>query len=177
VMSHESVPSVTEPAVAFGARLANSPAFKELFRDGMGLVEETAAYLDGAGRSESKSLERGAALAYATESMRLTTRLMQLASWLLLQRAVNEGELTQEQAAHEKSKVRLSSVGAPTPQATIAELPEALAGLIAKAMRLQERIVHMDRLLFGMERPGAPEAGNAISGQIDMLAAAFGARR
>ncbi len=177
MMSHESVSPVTEPAVAFGARLAASPAFKELFRDGMGLVEETAAYLDGPGRAESKSLERGAALAYATESMRLTTRLMQLASWLLLQRAVNEGELTQEQAAQEKSKVRLSSVGAPTPQATIDELPGSLAGLIAKAMRLQERIIHMDRLLFGMERPEAPAASNAISGQIDRLAAAFGAKR
>jgi regulator of CtrA degradation len=177
VMSHESVSPATEPAVAFGARLAASPAFKELFRDGMGLVEETAAYLDGPGRAESKSLERGAALAYATESMRLTTRLMQLASWLLLQRAVNEGELTQEQAAQEKSKVRLSSVGASTPQATIDELPGSLAGLIAKAMRLQERIVHMDRLLFGMDRPETPTAANAISGQIDRLAAAFGAKR
>jgi regulator of CtrA degradation len=152
VMSHESVSPATEPAVAFGARLAASPAFKELFRDGM-------------------------ALAYATESMRLTTRLMQLASWLLLQRAVNEGELTQEQAAQEKSKVRLSSVGASTPQATIDELPGSLAGLIAKAMRLQERIVHMDRLLFGMDRPETPTAANAISGQIDRLAAAFGAKR
>ena len=34
------------------------------------------------------------ALSYASESMRLTTRLMQLASWLLLQRAVAEGELS-----------------------------------------------------------------------------------
>ena len=73
--------------VPFGAKLAASPAFSGLFRDGMTLVEETAAYLDGAGRVESKRLRRQAALTYATESMRLTTRLMQLASWLLLHRA------------------------------------------------------------------------------------------
>jgi regulator of CtrA degradation len=176
-MSHETVPFVAEPTVAFGAKLAASPAFKDLFRDGMALVEETATYLDGPGRNESRSLERGPALAYATESMRLTTRLMQLASWLLLQRAVNEGELTQEQAAQEKSKVRLSSVGAPTPQATLEDLPEALRNLINKAMRLQERVVHMDRLLFGAERVEEPAKPNAIAGQIDRLAAAFGARR
>lgn len=176
-MSHESVSSIAEPTVAFGARLASSPAFKELFRDGMGLVEETAAYLDGPGREESRALERGAALAYATESMRLTTRLMQLASWLLLQRAVNEGELTQEQAAQEKSKVRLSSVGAPTPRSVIEELPEALGLLIGKAMRLQERIVHIDRLLFTPPTETAEAPANAISSQIDLLANAFGARR
>lgn len=172
-MSQESVPSAIEPTVVFGTRLANSPAFKELFRDGMALVEETAAYLDGPGRAESRSLDRGPALAYATESMRLTTRLMQLASWLLLQRAVNEGELTQEQAAQEKSKVRLSSVGAPTPEATLAELPEALAALIGKAMRLQARIVHMDRLLFGAFERDEASPSNVVAGQINRLASVF----
>ncbi|WP_439574465.1 protease adaptor protein RcdA [Phreatobacter sp.] len=172
-MSQGSVPSAAEPTVAFGVRLANSPAFKDLFRDGMALVEETAAYLDGPGRAESRALDRGPALAYATESMRLTTRLMQLASWLLLQRAVNEGELTQEQAAQEKSKVRLSSVGAPTPQATLDELPGALSALIGKAMRLQARIVHMDRLLFGSFEPVETVPSNSVAGQINRLASAF----
>src|SRR3979411_2800761 len=88
-MSEKSV----NEAVSFGERLASSQAFADLFRDGMALVEETAAYLDGPGRQESKKLERNAALAYATESMRLTTRLMQLPSWLLVHRAVQEGEV------------------------------------------------------------------------------------
>src|SRR5262247_2005210 len=100
--------SVNE-AVSFGERLASSQAFTDLFRDGMALVEETASYLDGPGRKESKRLERGAALAYATESMRLTTRLMQLASWLLLHRAVKEGEMTLSQANREKTKVKLTA--------------------------------------------------------------------
>ena len=65
--------------VSFGARLAASHTFTVLFREGMALVEETASYLDGEGRAEAKALQRNAALAYATESMRLSTRLMQLA--------------------------------------------------------------------------------------------------
>ena len=92
-------------AVSFSERLASSQIFATLFRDGMALVEETATYLDGSGRNESKKLERSAAMVYATESMRLTTRLMQLASWLLLHRAVKEGEMTLAQASKEKSKV------------------------------------------------------------------------
>src|SRR3954449_4965809 len=96
-------------AVSFGARLAGSQAFSLLFREGMALVEETAGYLDGPGRRESKLLERSAALVYATESMRLTTRLMQLASWLLLHRAVNEGEMSLAQANRERMKVKLGA--------------------------------------------------------------------
>ena len=41
------------------------------------------------------------ALGYAAESMRLTTRLMQVASWLLVQRAVREGEMPPEAACAE----------------------------------------------------------------------------
>ena len=106
-MSEKSL-SETQP-VSFGERLASSQAFADLFRDGMALVEETATYLDGPGRQQSKKLERAAALAYATESMRLTTRLMQLASWLLLHRAVKEGEMSLAQASKEKSKVKLAT--------------------------------------------------------------------
>src|SRR3979409_2162619 len=105
-MSEKSVQNI-EP-VLFKERLASSQAFAVPLRDGMALVEETAIYLDGDGRKESKVLERSAALAYATESMRLTTRLMQLASWLLLHRAFKEGEmaLSHGQRTHAQSNRR-----------------------------------------------------------------------
>src|SRR5437588_8518969 len=125
--------------VSFGEKLAGSQSFSTLFREGMALVEETAAYLDGPGRKESKSLERNAALAYATESMRLTTRLMQLASWLLLHRAVNEGEMSLAQASQEKSKVKLQASEAGD-EATLRLLPESLRVLIERSIRLQNRV-------------------------------------
>ena len=74
----------------------------------MGLVEETANYLDGPGRVDARQLDRHGSIAYATESMRLTTRLMQLASWLLLQRAISSGELTPEAASEEKKRIKLN---------------------------------------------------------------------
>ncbi len=85
-------------AIAIGPRIVASGGFDVLYREGMGLIEDVATYLDGNGREESRGLPREASFSYSTESMRLTTRLMQLASWLLLQRAVNEGELTAENA-------------------------------------------------------------------------------
>src|SRR5580700_4827097 len=121
--------------VSFGAKLAGSQSFAALFREGMGLVEETAAYLDGPGRKESKSLERNGALAYATESMRLTTRLMQLASWLLLHRAVNEGEMSLAQANKEKTKVKLS-ISDSTDEDAVKLLPERLSELIEQSRML-----------------------------------------
>jgi len=69
--------------------------------------------------------------------MRLTTRLMQLASWLLLHRAVKEGEMTLTQANREKTKVKLSAAD-PGPDDMLAKLPQQLQDLIARSMSLQK---------------------------------------
>src|SRR5688500_10336838 len=129
--------------VSFSEKLASSQAFAGLFKEGMALVEETASYLDGEGRQDSKKLERSAALAYATESMRLTTRLMQLASWLLLHRAVKEGEMTLTQANREKTKVKLTAAD-PGAEDMIEKLPQQLQDLIARSMSLQTRVRRLD---------------------------------
>jgi regulator of CtrA degradation len=156
--------------VSFGERLAGSQAFSLLFREGMGLVEETAGYLDGPGRRESKALERSAALAYATESMRLTTRLMQLASWLLLHRAVNEGEMSLAQANKEKAKVKLSTSDV-TDADMVRLLPDRLRELIDRSVRLQERVRRLDATIHS----GGPDAagGNPVERQVRLLRAAF----
>lgn len=160
--------------VSFAERLATSEAFKTLFREGMGLVEQAAAYLDGPGRDEAKSLPRAESLAYAAESMRLTTRLMQLASWLLLQRAVNEGELTLNQAATEKRKVRLTPQHNATAPETFAVLPQALRDLVADSLRLQTRILHLDQLLFQNPEAAPPvPSASPVEQQLNLLRSAF----
>src|SRR5262250_3921010 len=133
--------------VQLSERLTNSTAFSSLFREGMDLVEETAAYLDGDGRTEAKALERSVSLTYATESMRLTTRLMQLASWLLLHRAVKEGEMTLSQANKEKTKVKLAA-GEPGDPETIKALPERLRGLIDRSKKLNDQVRRLDANIY-----------------------------
>jgi regulator of CtrA degradation len=157
--------------VQLSERLTNSAAFSSLFREGMDLVEETAAYLDGDGRTEAKALERSVSLTYATESMRLTTRLMQLASWLLLHRAVKEGEMTLSQANREKTKVKLTAAD-PGPPDMIEKLPAQLQDLIARSMSLQSRVRRLD---ITIHAPPAerPTIGNPLVPQLNRLKAAF----
>jgi regulator of CtrA degradation len=172
-MSEKSSLSEKQP-VSFGERLANSQAFAELFRDGMALVEGTASYLDGPGRTESKKLERAAALAYATESMRLTTRLMQLASWLLLHRAVKEGEMSLAQANKEKAKVKLATTDRHDPN-NIELLPETLRELIARSQALQSKVRRLDATIHNPVPADRITAFNPVERQLGLLKAAFGA--
>lgn len=157
--------------VLLSERITNSAAFGLLFREGMDLVEETAAYLDGAGRTEAKALERAASLTYATESMRLTTRLMQLASWLLLHRAVKEGEMTLHQANREKTKVKLTAAD-PAPAEMLEKLPERLRDLITRSMALQGKIRRLDVTIHAQPSDHR-SIGNPLVPQMNMLKAAF----
>ena len=157
--------------VLFSERLAGSQVFSTLFREGMNLVEETAAYLDGAGRKDAKALDRNASLTYATESMRLTTRLMQLASWLLLHRAVKEGEMSLAQANREKVKVKLTAAE-PGGADAVARLPARLQELIERSMALQAQVKRLD-LSIHAPAPAATVIGNPLVPQLNRLKAAF----
>jgi len=150
---------------------ARSELFERTFKEGMGLVEETAAYLDGPGRAASKRLSRGAALAYAGESMRLTTRLMQVASWLLVQRAVRDGEIKLEEAASEKYRLISREQQPAANFAGSDELPEALKALIIRGAAIYERVRRLDETMY--EGGGEP-AANPVSEQLAKLTQAFG---
>src|SRR5688572_13952705 len=157
--------------ISFGKAYAQSDTFRTLFKEGMKLVEETADYLDGPGRTAAKKLPRPASIVYATESMRLTTRLMQLASWLLLHRSVREGDMTAGRAREEKRKIRIEALSTNMGGPGWAELPEEFRKLVARSLNLQKRVERIDAALLE-ENP--PEASvNAVNVQLKELAAAL----
>ena len=158
--------------IRLAERHACGQSFQSLFREGMALVDETATYLDGEGRRDSESLNRSGATLYAAESMRLTTRLMHLASWLLLQRAAIQGEMSAEQVAAEKAKVRLDGTSAAQDSANFSELPETFLHLVRRTDRLEDRVRQLDAGLTG--RTHLREAPrNAVAEQINLLKTAF----
>jgi regulator of CtrA degradation len=148
---------------------ASSELFDRTFTEGMELVEETAAYLDGGGRQDSRLLSRGAALAYASESMRLTTRLMQVASWLLVQRAVREGDMAASDACQDRYRLNEAAEQTEGPDP---ELPSALMMLLDRSSRLYERVLHLDRRMY--LQPSQEEAPHPVLSQMERLEAAFG---
>jgi regulator of CtrA degradation len=149
---------------------ARSELFQRTFQEGMDLVEETAGYLDGTGRQASKLLSRNAALAYAAESMRLTTRLMQVASWLLVQRAVREGDMAPDAACEDR--YRLSAEQQREADAGGEDLPPDLLLLLDRSERLYERVRHLDRRMYVEE--AVSDSAHSVQSQFDRLRSAFG---
>ena len=162
--------------VSFGERFQASEQFDRVFSEGMALVERAAAYLDGDGRRESKGLPGPVTVLYATESMRLTTRLLELASWLLIRRALKEGEITPEEAETKRARVKLQTLGRPTHTRGFADLPQGLRDLIEASFMLHDRIVQLDRAMLPPADDARPaEPVNPVATQISALEKAFGA--
>ena len=148
-----------------------SELFARTFAEGMVLVEEAAAYLDGGGRHDSKLLSRNTALAYAGQSMRLTTRLMQVVSWLLVQRSVRDGEIAPSDACEERYRLAPETadrVSDPLPE----DLPAGLVDLLERSERLYGHVLHLDRRMY-VEAEVVAEP-NPVLSQFQRLNDAFG---
>lgn len=160
--------------VSFADHFTASEHFDQIFKDGMALVERTAAYLDGIGRKDAKGLSPAINVVYATESMRLTTRLLDLASWLLMRRALRAGEITPEEAHVKRRRIRLGVVARPAHVKNYAELPRTLRSLIEESFALQDRIQHLDRALEASRTAQFDAIANPVGSQIAEIEAAFG---
>ena len=145
-----------------------SGAFDRLYAEGMDLVDEASSYLDNDGRAAARKMDAEIATLYASESMRLTTRLMQLASWLLLQRAANTGEMTAEQVSEEKAKVRLQGFAANFGEPGWASLPDGFRDLVERSLVLQRRVAYIERA--GEIDETADASGNPIGDRVQALA-------
>ena len=161
--------------VSFGERYQASEQFDLVFKEGMALVERTASYLEGPGRAEAKRLSAPANVLYASESMRLTTRLLDLASWLLIRRALKEGEISETEAQKKCSSVSLHGPAKPSHVQGYDMLPQGMRDLIGESYALYDRIGRLDRALnVKLEDVGSePVLANPVGAQMDRLRVAF----
>ena len=160
--------------VRFREKFTESFRFSDLFQEGMCLVKEVSAYLDEEGRVESRSLPQASALAYAAESMRLTTQLMRLTSWLLLHRAVFEGAISFEKAYERRERVDLQDAfPAFQEEGACRELPESLKRFIRRSEDFYCRIKVIDRIIHQTSEHNA-DRRNPVRTQVDRLRARLG---
>ena len=106
-------------------------------------------------------------IALACESLRLTTRLMHVIAWLLMQRAVAAGEVAADVVRLDANRLGPS----PPCDAVLRDaLPAAAVALIDGSERLHARVALLEA---GMLSAGAAHAPPAVHRMLDRLAAAL----
>ncbi len=135
---------------------ADGRLIRRLFDEAMDLIATASDYLDGPGRAQSHALAPSVGLVYAGESMRLTTRLMQVMAWLLAQRAVHDGEMALETAVGPDYRLGAQRICLGPATGDVAGLPPALVVLLDQSEALYRRIARLERLLQGAPLPPRP---------------------
>lgn len=122
-----------------------------LYVEAMVLADEVRGYFDGLGVDERDALPPLARVGFSCESLKATTRLMHVVSWLLTRRAIEAGE----GAAGDAHDRRLGDAADSDP-ASLALLPETARGLIAASRELYQRVRRLDGEIDVREVPGSP---------------------
>jgi regulator of CtrA degradation len=121
--------------------------FKSLCNQAEKLVEEVAAYLHGPGLMESNLLTLDLQIVFATESFRLTSRMMQVMPWLELLKARFENNLTENAMRELKPFKKLDAVD--TAEETLyLELPPDFFQLIHRSQELMRAVRRLDAEFF-----------------------------
>jgi len=160
--------------VSFVERFAGAERLGEILHRGRRLVEATASYLEGAGRRDARKLEPPLSLTYTTESMRLTTRLMQLSSWLMVARAERNGEITSREALARYARINLELISRPAHTPHFGALPRRLQDLVRDSIALHDAIRAIDRVRRS-DLPVTPcrTTPNGVAAQFAKLELAF----
>lgn len=120
--------------------------FSKTYDEALGLLEEAKGYFAVLEPLERRGLAIEERLKLCTETMRMTARLTQIMAWLLMQRAVQAGEVTRAEALADT--VTLADVNVCMEQAEDSwdGLPRRLVRLLDRSQRLYLRVARLDEL-------------------------------
>lgn len=113
-----------------------------LYMETMLLADEARGYFDQSGRVARDALDPLDRVVFSCESLKVTTRLMHVIAWLLTQRAIDAGEMTQEAGSHASRRL-----GAPVESdaAALAKIPADAQSLVAASIELYRRVERLDQ--------------------------------
>jgi len=122
--------------------------FSRTYDETLDLMVEARNYLAWSDRMPRRQLDGMASLRMCCEAMRVTSRLAQVMAWLLAQRAVHEGEITQEQALSDQWRLSGGEICLDESFGEDAALPNGLRSLMDRSYRLYVRVARLEEMMM-----------------------------
>ncbi len=124
-----------------------------LYVEAMVLADEARSYFDGGGAADREGMSPADRVAFSCESLKVTTRLMHVVSWLLLRRAADAGELRMAELQHPSRRL---GEAAETDEAGMATMPERARLIIEASRDLYLRVRRLDDELMRSAPAASP---------------------
>jgi regulator of CtrA degradation len=148
---------IDEPRTRITPKLIDS-----LYVDAMLLADEARSYFDRHGRDERMALDPIVRVGFSCESLKVTTRLMHVIAWLLTQRAVEAGELSQDQA---RTPSRRLGDAPESDEALLAKMPDQALSLVRASIDLYARVRRVEENAGNSE--DAPSPARSLMSRLE----------
>jgi len=145
-----------EQIMASAAPAADIISLDKIYAETFGLMNETVDYLEKQKKAGHTPLPAAASCAYIGESMRLTTRLMQMAGWLMMQRAVHNGEMSAEEARRPEHCLGSIKVCVGPPMEGAGLLPREFTALLTRSQALFDRVRRLEQQFLNKTVEASP---------------------
>jgi regulator of CtrA degradation len=128
---------------------AETAVFTRTYDEALDLIVEARNYMvhmrpSGRGRSSQVS---SFDLRASCEALRVTSRLTQVMAWLMIQRAVCDGEISASEACEEKNRLSGQSVCLDSSASDDLGLPPGLRSLLRRSLHLYQRIARLEEMV------------------------------
>lgn len=130
---------------------AETALFTRTYDETLDLIVETRNYMvhlrPAARAAREFGANPGETLRLSCEALRVTSRLTQVMAWLMLQRAVHEGEISAYEACAEQNRLSGQSVCLDDSMGEDHEIPVGLRSLLNRSLRLYQRISRLEEMV------------------------------
>jgi regulator of CtrA degradation len=116
--------------------------FGKTYDEALGLLVSARDYVALSERANKARLEVSERLRLCCETMRMTARLTQVMAWLMAQKAIHAGEMTQRELVEKQGP--LASIRICMEAGQIDGLPTPLTSLLERSHNLYLRIARLD---------------------------------
>ena len=127
--------------------MSESSAFINISLKGAhGLLHAAHDYVKWQAPLDIQHMDKEAIFKVSREAMRVTVRVTQIIAWLMLQKAVLEGELSRQEIFSEEFRVLHGRLCVEKGSEMDTNLPPRLRELLKESRELYERIVRLDEI-------------------------------
>jgi regulator of CtrA degradation len=127
-------------------QLSGTAFFAKTYDDALGLLVEVRDYLEAYQPIQEQQMEPSVRLALTCLTMRLTAQLTDIMAWLLVQKAVHTGEMSDEEGMKNQNQLKKWLDYDPTISAEL-PIPPQLDSLLLRSRNLFDRVERLDVMI------------------------------
>jgi regulator of CtrA degradation len=122
--------------------------FTRTYDETLNMIVEARNYMTHVEPRISRYRRGNPDLRFSCEALRVTSRLTQVMAWLMLQRAVQYGEITAEEACLDRNRLSGRDVCLDTDSMDDDSLPVGLRSLLDRSYRLYQRVSRLEEMVL-----------------------------